>query len=43
MRNLGVLIGSCGVQTIRLRPMLIFIESNIDPLIGAFKVALARM
>jgi len=43
MRNLGVLVGSCGNQTIRLRPMLIFTESHIDPLIDAFKVALARV
>lgn len=43
MRNLGVLVGSCGVQTIRLRPMLIFTESHIDPLIDAFKVAFTRV
>ncbi|KAJ5834301.1 hypothetical protein N7447_000327 [Penicillium robsamsonii] len=39
MRELGINIGSCGVQTIRLRPMLIFEESHIAPLLAAFETA----
>lgn len=43
MKSLGVLVGSCGVKTIRLRPMLIFTESHIDPLIDAFNTVLTRI
>lgn len=28
MKELGVNVGTCGVQTVRLRPMLIFEESH---------------
>ncbi|OGM46990.1 hypothetical protein ABOM_004443, partial [Aspergillus bombycis] len=37
MRSLGINIGSCGVSTIRLRPMLIFREEHISPLMEAFE------
>lgn len=36
MRELGINIGSCGVQTVRLRPMPIFEEAHIAPLLAAF-------
>ncbi|TDZ32574.1 4-aminobutyrate aminotransferase [Colletotrichum spinosum] len=35
MKRLGVNIGACGKETIRLRPMLIFDESHIPTLISA--------
>lgn len=35
MRKLGVNVGSCGVSTIRLRPMLIFDFSHIPILVDA--------
>lgn len=41
MRHLGVNIGICGKQSVRLRPMLIFEESHIPILINAFDKALA--
>ncbi|KAF5855239.1 4-aminobutyrate transaminase [Aspergillus alliaceus] len=43
MRNLGINIGSCGVSTIRLRPMLIFREEHISPLVEAFEKAFAKL
>lgn len=43
MRELGINIGSCGVQTVRLRPMLIFEESHIGPLLAAFKTAFSQL
>ena len=30
MKKLGVNIGTCGVQTVRLRPMLIFEEAHSE-------------
>ena len=40
MKSLGVNIGTCGVQTVRLRPMLIFEEKHgmfcLVPLSGRF-------
>lgn len=41
MKTLGINIGSCGVATIRLRPMLIFEESHIPELINAFEATFA--
>ncbi|KAJ6098469.1 hypothetical protein N7467_000004 [Penicillium canescens] len=43
MRELGINIGSCGMQTIRLRPMLIFEESHIAPLLAAFETAFSQL
>jgi 4-aminobutyrate aminotransferase/(S)-3-amino-2-methylpropionate transaminase len=43
MRELGINIGSCGVQTIRLRPMLIFEESHVAPLLAAFETAFSQL
>ncbi|KAJ5407454.1 hypothetical protein N7465_008738 [Penicillium sp. CMV-2018d] len=43
MRELGINIGSCGVQTVRLRPMLIFEESHIAPLLAAFETAFSQL
>lgn len=40
MKQLGVLTGTCGAQTVRLRPMLIFEEQHIAPLISAFDTVL---
>jgi len=39
MRSLGINIGMCGKNSIRLRPMLIFGEEHIPILIGAFRKA----
>jgi 4-aminobutyrate aminotransferase/(S)-3-amino-2-methylpropionate transaminase len=36
MRHIGVNIGTCGKNTVRLRPMLIFQEEHIPILINAF-------
>ncbi|OAQ82046.1 4-aminobutyrate aminotransferase [Purpureocillium lilacinum] len=36
MKQLGVNIGTCGVQTVRLRPMLSFDESYVPSLVAAF-------
>ncbi|KAF7586083.1 4-aminobutyrate transaminase [Aspergillus hancockii] len=43
IRNLGINIGSCGVSTIRLRPMLIFTEEHIAPLMEAFETVFAKL
>jgi len=43
MREGGINIGSCGVRTIRLRPMLIFEEPHIDLLLTALEVVLSQM
>ncbi|KAL8352595.1 hypothetical protein RB601_002759 [Gaeumannomyces tritici] len=43
MRQLGVNIGTCGLQTVRLRPMLIFDESHIPILISAMDKTLASL
>ncbi|KAE8383519.1 4-aminobutyrate aminotransferase [Aspergillus bertholletiae] len=43
MRSLGINIGSCGIATIRLRPMLIFQERHISPLVEAFEKAFAKL
>lgn len=43
MRELGINIGSCGAQTIRLRPMLIFEESHIPPLLAAFETSFSQL
>ncbi|PLB45216.1 4-aminobutyrate aminotransferase [Aspergillus steynii IBT 23096] len=43
MRSLGINIGSCGVSTIRLRPMLIFKECHISPLLEALETAFLRL
>ncbi|KAJ4864018.1 aminotransferase class-III domain-containing protein [Trichoderma breve] len=40
MKSLGVNIGTCGTQTVRLRPMLIFEEAHIPFLISALDKAL---
>jgi 4-aminobutyrate aminotransferase/(S)-3-amino-2-methylpropionate transaminase len=42
MRELGINIGSCGVRTIRLRPMLVFKETHIASLLAAFETASCR-
>lgn len=42
MRNVGINIGSCGVSTIRLRPMLVFGEEHIPILLDAFEKVFAR-
>lgn len=36
MRAIGVNIGTCGKNTVRLRPMLIFEESHVPVLVNAF-------
>ncbi|KAI9167764.1 aminotransferase class-III [Paramyrothecium foliicola] len=41
MKSLGVNIGTCGVQTVRLRPMLIFEESHIPIVIEALDKVLS--
>ncbi|OAQ65443.2 aminotransferase class-III [Pochonia chlamydosporia 170] len=41
MKQLGINIGTCGTQTVRLRPMLIFTEAHIAPLMSALDQALA--
>jgi 4-aminobutyrate aminotransferase/(S)-3-amino-2-methylpropionate transaminase len=43
IRELGINIGSCGVQTVRLRPMLIFEEIYIAPLLAAFDSAFSQL
>ena len=43
MRELGINIGSCGIQTVRLRPMLIFEEAHIAPLLTAFETAFSNL
>ncbi|KKA29445.1 hypothetical protein TD95_002699 [Thielaviopsis punctulata] len=43
MRKLGIMIGSCGKNTIRLRPMLIFTEKHIPQLIGALDQAVSQL
>ncbi|ETS73730.1 4-aminobutyrate aminotransferase [Pestalotiopsis fici W106-1] len=43
MKQLGVLTGTCGAQTVRLRPMLIFEEQHIAPLISAFDTVLGSL
>ncbi|KAH6646289.1 4-aminobutyrate aminotransferase [Truncatella angustata] len=43
MKSLGVLTGTCGLQTVRLRPMLIFEEKHIPTLIGAFDKVLGSL
>lgn len=40
MRQRGVLLGACGERTIRLRPMLIFGEREMEILVEAVKGAL---
>ncbi|KAK9779940.1 putative 4-aminobutyrate aminotransferase [Seiridium cardinale] len=43
LKSLGVLAGTCGKQTIRLRPMLIFEEEHIPILIAAFDKVLRAL
>ncbi|KAH1304437.1 hypothetical protein KXW65_002883 [Aspergillus fumigatus] len=43
MRNVGINVGSCGVSTIRLRPMLIFGEEHIPLLLDGFENVFARI
>ncbi|KAI1853831.1 hypothetical protein JX265_012662 [Neoarthrinium moseri] len=43
MKALGVLTGTCGVQTVRLRPMLIFEEQHVPTLIAAFEKVLGAL
>jgi 4-aminobutyrate aminotransferase/(S)-3-amino-2-methylpropionate transaminase len=43
MRELGINIGSCGVRTIRLRPMLVFKETHIVSLLAALRQPLVEM
>ncbi|GFF56141.1 4-aminobutyrate aminotransferase [Aspergillus udagawae] len=43
MRNVGINIGSCGVSTIRLRPMLISGEEHIPLLLDGFEKVFARI
>ncbi|KFY18618.1 hypothetical protein V493_08464 [Pseudogymnoascus sp. VKM F-4281 (FW-2241)] len=42
MKHLGVNLGSCGVETVRLRPMLIFEEKHVTTLIEAFETAFTQ-
>ncbi|KAG9259036.1 aminotransferase class-III [Emericellopsis atlantica] len=42
MKSLGVNIGTCGVCTVRLRPMLIFEEAHIPTLVGALDKVLGQ-
>ncbi|KAL4726264.1 4-aminobutyrate transaminase [Fusarium chlamydosporum] len=43
MRHIGVNIGTCGKNTVRLRPMLIFNEEHIPMLVGAFDKVIGAM
>ncbi|KAA8643611.1 hypothetical protein EYZ11_006962 [Aspergillus tanneri] len=43
MRTLGINIGSCGISTIRLRPMLIFEEAHIRLLLEALETAFLKL
>ncbi|KAJ4141476.1 4-aminobutyrate transaminase [Fusarium equiseti] len=43
MRHIGVNIGTCGKNTVRLRPMLIFNEEHIPLLVGAFDKVIGAM
>jgi 4-aminobutyrate aminotransferase/(S)-3-amino-2-methylpropionate transaminase len=43
MRHIGVNIGTCGKNTVRLRPMLIFNEEHIPALVGAFDKVIGAM
>ncbi|XDG01568.1 hypothetical protein ABKA04_001183 [Annulohypoxylon sp. FPYF3050] len=43
MKKLGVLTGTCGKETVRLRPMLIFEEKHIPTLVAAFDQALGEL
>ncbi|KIV91209.1 4-aminobutyrate aminotransferase [Exophiala mesophila] len=43
MKSLGVNIGTCGKDTVRLRPMLIFEESMIPKLVSTFDKALTSV
>ncbi|KAG2005279.1 hypothetical protein GB937_008822 [Aspergillus fischeri] len=43
MRNAGINVGSCGVSTIRLRPMLIFGEEHIPLLLDGFEKVFAKL
>lgn len=43
MRQIGVNIGTCGKQTVRLRPMLTFDETHIPILVGAFNKVLSAL
>eukprot|EP00002_Diphylleia_rotans_P031750 TRINITY_DN6611_c0_g1_i1.p1 TRINITY_DN6611_c0_g1~~TRINITY_DN6611_c0_g1_i1.p1 ORF type:complete len:493 (+),score=103.45 TRINITY_DN6611_c0_g1_i1:49-1527(+) len=40
MRNKGVLVGGCGDQSVRLRPMLIFQKHHADQLLDGLKAVL---
>lgn len=42
MKKFGVNIGACGVQTVRLRPMLVFEEKHADILVGALDSYLSQ-
>lgn len=42
MKAFGVNIGACGVQTVRLRPMLVFEEKHADILVGALDSYLSQ-
>ncbi|KAH8169236.1 aminotransferase class-III domain-containing protein [Sarocladium implicatum] len=43
MKRLGVNVGTCGAQTVRLRPMLIFEEAHVPSLISTFEKVLSTM
>lgn len=43
MRSTGINIGNCGISTIRLRPMLVFEERHISPLLEALEAAFLRL
>ncbi|KAH8885260.1 4-aminobutyrate aminotransferase [Thozetella sp. PMI_491] len=43
MKQQGVNIGTCGIETVRLRPMLIFEESHVPILVSTFKNVLSSL
>lgn len=43
MKQIGVNIGTCGVRTVRLRPMLVFEEAHVSTLISAFDKVLSAL
>ncbi|KAK0384264.1 hypothetical protein NLU13_8352 [Sarocladium strictum] len=43
MKRLGVNVGTCGVHTVRLRPMLIFDESHIPILLSAMEKVISSL
>ncbi|KAL2113218.1 hypothetical protein VUR80DRAFT_4925 [Thermomyces stellatus] len=43
MKQLGVNIGTCGVRSVRLRPMLVFEEAHIPTLITALEKAIGLL